>query len=77
MIKFGTIIAAIVGIVGIIVILALFLSIPLWLLWNWLMPVVFPDGGIVHHITWLQALGIMLLSSILFKSSSSSSKSSS
>lgn len=75
MIKFGTIVAAVLGIVALIVVIALVLSIPLWLLWNWLMPVVFPEGGIVHHITWLQALGIMLLSSILFKSSGSSSSS--
>lgn len=73
MIKFGTIVAAVLGLVALVIVLALVLSIPLWLLWNWLMPVIFPEGGIVHHITWLQALGIMLLSSILFKSSSSSS----
>lgn len=75
MIKFGTIVAAVLGLIALIFVIALVLSIPLMLLWNWLMPVVFPDGGIVHHITWLQALGIMLLSSILFKSSSSSSSS--
>ena len=77
---FGTIIAAIIGIIGLLVILCLIISIPVMLLWNWLIPIVFPphDGValVVQNITWLQALGIMLLTSFLFKSSSVSSKSS-
>lgn len=77
---FGTIIAAIIGIIGFVVILALLISIPVMLLWNWLVPIVFPphDGValVAQNITWLQALGIMLLTSFLFKSSSVSSKSS-
>jgi hypothetical protein len=31
-------------------------------LWNWLMPAVFG----LHTVTWLQALGLLLLSKILF-----------
>ena len=62
--------------VGAIVILALVLSIPVWLLWNWLIPIVFPGGGIVQSITLFQALGISLLCSCLFKSSSTMVKSS-
>ncbi len=77
---FGKIIAAIIGILGLLVILCLIISIPVMLLWNWLVPIVFPphDGValVVQNITWLQALGIMLLTSFLFKSSSVSSKSS-
>jgi len=67
----GSIILVIVAIMG----LALLLAIPLWLLWNWLVPVIFVGGGIAPEITLLQALGITLLSSILFKSPSPSSKS--
>ena len=35
-------------------------------LWNWLMPTIFG----LHTITWFQAWGLMVLSSLLFKSSS-------
>lgn len=77
---FGKILAGIIGIVGILVILCLLVSIPVMLLWNWLVPVIFPphDGVafIAQEITWLQALGLMFLTSFLFKSSSVSSKSS-
>jgi hypothetical protein len=38
---------------------------PLWLLWNWLMPTIFG----LPHITFWQAVGLNLLSSILFKPS--------
>lgn len=54
-----------------IVVLALVLSIPVWLLWNWVAVTVLG----LKEITLLQALGLTLLSSILFKSSSVSSKS--
>ena len=70
------IIGAIVLVVAFVCILALIISIPVWLLWNWLVPIIFPGDFIAHQITWLQALGIMLLTGFLFKSSSVSSKSS-
>lgn len=54
-----------------ICVLALILSIPVWLLWNWVAVAVLG----LKEITLLQALGLTLLSSILFKSSSISSKS--
>lgn len=43
-------------------ILGLLLSIPVMLLWNWLMPVIFglPEVG------WLQSFGLMLLYGFLF-----------
>lgn len=41
-------------------------SLPVWLLWNWLMPAIFG----LTKITWLQAWGLMLLCGFLFKSSS-------
>ena len=71
---FGKIIAAVIGLIVLALVLALVCSIPLWLLWNWIMPVVFPAGGIAHSITLLQAFGILQLSSILFKSASVSFK---
>ena len=54
-----------------IVVIALILSVPVWLLWNWVAVTVLG----LKEITLLQALGLTLLSSILFKSSSVSSKS--
>jgi hypothetical protein len=51
--------------VGLFVAFVILLCIPVWLLWNWLMPTIFS----LPEITLLQSLGIMLLSSILFKSS--------
>lgn len=59
---------AVVGIISLIVLLVILMTIPTWLLWNWLSPSVF--GG--PTITLLQAMGIVALSGILFKSSSSS-----
>jgi hypothetical protein len=49
-------------------VLALILSIPVWLLWNWVAVSVLG----LKSITLLQALGLALLSSFLFKSSHSS-----
>lgn len=49
---------------------SLVFAIPVWLLWNWLMPVIFG----VAKVTLLQAWGLSFLSSLLFKPSSSSSK---
>lgn len=56
---------AIVVWVGVFVAFALLMCIPVWLLWNWLMPTIFS----LPEISLLQTLGIMLLSAILFKSS--------
>ena len=41
-------------------------AIPVWLLWNWLMPAIF---GITKISIW-QAWGVTFLTSLLFKSSS-------
>lgn len=62
--------AIIFGTIAVIVIIALFFTLPTFLLWNWLMPIIFG----LPELTFWQALGVTLLSSILFKSSSSSSK---
>jgi hypothetical protein len=43
--------------------LALLIGGPLWLLWNWLMPTIFG----LPYITFWQAVGLNILSSVLFK----------
>ena len=55
----------ILGGIALIVILAIVFSFPTMWLWNWLMPTLF---GLVK-INWLQALGLNVLSGILFRSS--------
>jgi hypothetical protein len=54
----------ILGVIALLVILCLIMALPTMWLWNWLMPALF---GIVKVNFW-QALGINILSSILFKS---------
>ena len=46
--------------------LVLVVSIPVMLLWNWLMPVI--SKGTVGEITYLQAVGFYSLCHLLFKS---------
>jgi hypothetical protein len=64
--------AKIVGVVvlvaGLIVVMALVFALPTMWLWNWLMPEIFG----LKVITFWQALGLNMLSGILFKSSSKS-----
>jgi hypothetical protein len=65
------IVTKIVGVVLLVVLLGLVLSLPIWLLWNsCLVPAV--DG--VNEITWLQAWGLNILCTGLFKSSISNNK---
>ena len=45
-------------------IIAILLSLPLWILWNWLMPYLFG----LPHINIIQACGLSALSNILFSS---------
>jgi hypothetical protein len=60
-----------VGIIVLVVLLGLLLSLPIWLLWNsCLVPAV--DG--VHEISWLQAWGLNILCTGLFKSGLESKK---
>ena len=56
---------------GIIAIIIIILGYPLMLLWNWLIPTIFG----LPEITLWQALGLSLLSTILFKSPPSIKKS--
>jgi asparagine N-glycosylation enzyme membrane subunit Stt3 len=69
------IIGAVVLVILFFCVVAVLLALPIMLLWNWLIPVLFPGEGIAHVITFWQALGIALLCSCLFKSTSSSSSS--
>ena len=54
-------------VIGGLVLTTLLLGWPLMLLWNWLMPTLFG----LPFITFWQAVGLNLLSTVLFKSSSS------
>jgi hypothetical protein len=57
------ILEGILKIMAIISLVCLLLGLPLMLLWNWLMPSIFGLPG----ITFLQALGLNMLSTILIK----------
>ena len=57
-------------VVGVLIVVTLILTLPIYWLWNWLMPELFG----LQAITFWQALGVALLSSCLFKSASSGSK---
>lgn len=69
--KFFEVIGMIVVGFGTLVLLSLVFAIPTYYLWNWLMPLLFG----LKTVTLFQAWGINALTSCLFKSSSSSSKS--
>lgn len=64
--KLLEILAAIIGLVAIVIIVGLIFSFPVMLLWNGCLV-----GAIagVSEIGWLQAWGIMVLFGILFKTS--------
>jgi hypothetical protein len=66
--KFLTVVGGIV-IVSIILggILALFMALPVWLLWNW----VCVDALHLPSLTFLQSFGLALLCTILFKNNTS------
>lgn len=49
-----------------IIVVAAVMSLPVMLLWDWLMPEIFG----LKEITWLQAWGLMFLSGLLFRSTS-------
>jgi len=64
------VLSGIVAVLALGFVLALIASLPVMWLWDWLMPEIFG----LKEITWLQALGISVLCSLLFKSSTSNSK---
>ena len=53
-------------VVGLIIVVAAVMSLPVMLLWDWLMPEIFG----LKEISWLQAWGLMFLSGLLFRSTS-------
>ena len=64
------VLAAVGLLVATIIVVTFIITLPVYWLWNWLMPELFG----LHTLTFWQALGVALLSSCLFKSTSSSSK---
>ena len=58
------------GVIALIAITFMLLAFPLMWLWNWLMPEIFN----LTTLTYWQSLGILLLSSFLFKNPYSRSK---
>lgn len=59
---------AIATIIGVFLLVALLMGLPLMLLWNWLMPHIFH----LPEIEFLQAVGLNFMCSIMFKSTSTS-----
>lgn len=57
------ILAGVIMFLGTILLIGIILGLPLMLLWDWLMPMLFG----LPTITFLQAIGLNLLASILFK----------
>lgn len=63
--------ALVIVLVGTVVLITLLMALPVMWLWNWLMPELFG----MTTITFWQALGISMLSSLLFKSYNTSNNS--
>ena len=57
---------AFLGGIALIAVFAIIIALPVMLLWNWLMPLLF---GLIKINFW-QAIGVSLLSGLLFKSKS-------
>ena len=55
-----------------VIVISIFMALPTMLLWNWLMPTIFG----LKTITFMQALGLNILSNILFNKTSSSTSNS-
>lgn len=64
------IIVTILMVFALIIAMTILLGLPIMLLWNWLMPTIFG----LTKITFWQAVGINLLTSILFKLTSTINK---
>lgn len=65
----GWIVAALM-VVGATLVIGLIFSLPVMWLWNWALVPALP---VVKPIGWLQAWGLLVLSSLLFKNTSNSS----
>lgn len=64
------IVGIIVGYCLILIVGSAVMSLPVMLLWDWLMPTLFG----LKEITWFQAWGLMFLCGLLFKSHTSTTK---
>lgn len=64
------ILGLIVGAVALLFLVAALMSLPVMLLWDWLMPQIFG----LPEITWLQAWGLLFLCGLLFKSNITTNK---
>lgn len=61
---------AIVAGIALLVFVAALMSLPVMLLWDWLMPTIFG----LPEITWFQAWGLLFLCGLLFKSHTTTNK---
>lgn len=57
-------VSVIFGAIALLFIVAAVMSLPVMLLWDWLMPGIFG----LREITWFEAWGLLFLSGLLFKS---------
>ena len=57
-------VTVIFGAIALLFIVAAIVSLPVMLLWDWLMPGIFG----LREITWFEAWGLLFLSGLLFKS---------
>lgn len=64
------IVGAIVVGAAILIFVAALMSLPVMLLWDWLMPAIFG----LPEITWFQAWGLLFLCGLLFKSNITTKK---
>lgn len=56
--------------IGILFVVAALMSLPVMLLWDWLMPAIFG----LPEITWFQAWGLLFLCGLLFRSNTTVKK---
>jgi hypothetical protein len=62
--------SGLLGVLAILALVCLILGLPLMILWNWLMPLIFS----LPTITFWQAVGLNFLASILFGKTSTTTK---
>jgi hypothetical protein len=63
-------VTVIFGAIALLFIVAAVMSLPVMLLWDWLMPGIFG----LREITWFEAWGLLFLSGLLFKSHTTTNK---
>jgi hypothetical protein len=68
--KVGLAVGLVVTVLGLAFLFSLIISFPVMLLWNWLMPIIFG----LAKLTLLQAWGLSLLCSMLFKTANLNKK---